>query len=355
MNQAKEIRPGANIYVSGENVLPQLKDYLNGYQKIVVITGHKSYEVFCNHYQKLDYPTFVYNGSASEEDSDRLAAEIKEADVIIAIGGGRLLDTAKMSAETLHADLFMIPTLISNCAPYAPIVAVYHPDRTFRSIRYLVNSAHVTFVDWNLLLTTPSDYMIAGIGDTLAKWYEIEALTRNLSDDQKTASIRLGIASAKEIYSILKNDSEAALNALKTKKISAAFGRIADTIIALAGTVGGFAADYGRTAGAHSIHNALSYIESTHEMLHGAKVAYGILVQLAYTHDIEEIRNLIPFYDKIGLPSKLKSLNVDKTDREALTRVAEIAASPQESFKLLNADLSPTDVLEAIDIVEEKI
>ena len=45
-------------------------------------------------------------------------------------------------------------------------------------------------------------------------------------------------------------------------------------------------------AGAHAIHNGLSYVDETHEILHGSKVAYGILVQLAYTGDDDEIRAL---------------------------------------------------------------
>lgn len=354
MDKAKEIRPGTNIYVSGENVLTQLKDYLAPYKNPAIITGTKSYQVFKNYYTEvLDCPVFVYDGTASEEDSRRLALEIKKADVVIAIGGGKVLDTAKMAVEELNADLFIIPTLISNCAPFAPVMAVYNPNHSFKSIRYAEKCASLTLIDLNLLLATPKDYFIAGIGDTLAKWYEIEALTRNLPDDKKTAFISMGIASAKAIYSILMEDSESALQALESQTVNPAFGRIADTIIGLAGTVGGFAADYGRTAGAHAVHNALSYLPETHDKLHGAKVAYGILVQLAYTGDIDQIHAILPFYKKIQLPTSLNDLDVNTSNRENLMKVAEFAASSQESFKLINSNLTPQDVIDAMFKVED--
>ena len=48
-------------------------------------------------------------------------------------------------------------------------------------------------------------------------------------------------------------------------------------------------------AGAHAIHNGLTFIPETHRVLHGQKVAYGILVQLALEGRTDEIAELIPF------------------------------------------------------------
>ena len=42
--------------------------------------------------------------------------------------------------------------------------------------------------------------------------------------------------------------------------------------------------------------NGLSLCSETHPILHGSKVAYGVLVQLAYTGDTSEIEKLLPFY-----------------------------------------------------------
>ena len=42
--------------------------------------------------------------------------EVKNADMIFAVGGGRAVDTCKTAADLMHKPLFTFPTLGSNCA-----------------------------------------------------------------------------------------------------------------------------------------------------------------------------------------------------------------------------------------------
>ncbi|WP_172355154.1 iron-containing alcohol dehydrogenase family protein [Pseudolactococcus insecticola] len=350
MDLTAEVRPGANRYMAGAGVLLDLTDYLAEFETVAVITGEKSYDVFQSYMpEKLPYQVFRYDGSASDEDAARLATAIGHADAVVGIGGGRVMDTAKLTAEVLHSDLVLVPTIISNCAPYTPVTAVYNPDHSFKRIGGQIRASFLTIVDYQFLLQTPHDYFIAGIGDTVAKWYEIEGLTRHLSDDEKTAFIRLGIASAREILAILLASSDQAIADLTSQKLSAAFGNITDAIIGLSGTVGGFAGLYGRTAGAHAVHNGMTLLPETHPILHGAKVAYGVLVQLAYTNDFDEIRKLLPFYQKINLPIRLSQLAITNTDRGHLREMATFSASDFESFKLLDESITADKVMDAIE------
>ena len=43
-----------------------------------------------------------------------------DADAIVAIGAGKLSDTAKNVAEILDLDLIIVPTLACACAAYSP-------------------------------------------------------------------------------------------------------------------------------------------------------------------------------------------------------------------------------------------
>ncbi|MGY3766096.1 iron-containing alcohol dehydrogenase family protein [Vagococcus vulneris] len=352
MNIANEVRPGGNRYVSYEGSVKELADYLKPFKKIAFVTGKKSFKIFSDYYQKEIDNVFYYDGTASYEDGERLSNLIGEADVVVGIGGGRVLDTAKITADNLKAETVLVPTLISNCAPFAPVAAVYYPNRSFRGVGYFEKSAYLTLVDPTLLLTTPEDYFVAGIGDTLAKWYEIEGILRFLNDEEKTAYIRLAVSSAKMIKELLLEDAEQGIEDLKNQQVTPAFIRLTDTIIALAAEVGGFGGIYGRSAGAHALHDGLSYLEETHEELHGKKVAYGILVQLAYTGDLGEIVTLLPFYDKVGLPTKLAELNVSNTGFDYLVPVLNHAVSPEESFVLLDSSITPEKLYEAIVKVE---
>jgi len=353
MNLLEEVRPGANRYISGSGILKGLPAYLPGFHSGAIITGTKSYEVFQAYYgNSLPYDVFKYDGSSSDEDGRRLAGIIGSVDVIIGIGGGRVLDTAKLAAEILNCRFISIPTLISNCAPYAPVAAVYNLDHAFKRIGAFTLASFITFVDWDFLLATPKEFLIAGIGDTIAKWYEIEGITRQLPESDRTASVRLGIATAKEILEILKNDSAQALANLEQQIVTPAFGRIADTIIALAGAVGGFAHKYGRVAGAHAIHNGLSLLPETKSILHGYKVAYGILIQLSYLEEWDEITQLLPLYKKIGLPSTLKALNLPGFNEEILLPFVEFAAKKEESFVMIDAKVTAKKLLGSIEKLE---
>lgn len=65
----------------------------------------------------------------------------------------------------------------------------------------------MTIVDTRFLLATPVDYFIAGIADTLAKYYEMEAIVRTMAEEDKTALVRLGFQSAKLIKELLIADA----------------------------------------------------------------------------------------------------------------------------------------------------
>lgn len=353
MDIDEEIRPGANRYVSEEGATANLPTLLTGFSHPIIITGEKSYAAYQAHTTKpLHLPVYRYDGSASDADAARIAAEAKHADMIIAIGGGRLLDTAKLVAEIFDCEYITVPTLASNCAPYTPIGAIYNAvGHTFNRVAYFPRAPYATVVDWDIIATTPEDYLVAGIGDTLAKWYEMEGITRPRRDSL-TAFSQMGFSAAQTIRTILQRTAVPAVVALRKGQVTADLVAIADTIIGIAGTVGGFAGADGRMAGAHAIHNGLSYVDETHEILHGSKVAYGILVQLAYTGDDDEIRALLPFYQQVGLPTNLSDLHVVRDLKVKKALVADWAAADTESFRLIDPDISSEKVLAAMDKVE---
>lgn len=152
-----ELRPGANRFVSESGALAYLDTILADFNQPVVITGEKSFAAFAKVYPgELSLPVYHYDGSASDENGHELAQEIGHADAVVGIGAGRLIDTAKVAAEALGAELISIPTLASNCAPFTPLAAIYHPQgHTFSYVEYFKKSAYITLVDYNLLLSTP--------------------------------------------------------------------------------------------------------------------------------------------------------------------------------------------------------
>ncbi|EMQ7329483.1 iron-containing alcohol dehydrogenase, partial [Listeria monocytogenes] len=121
------------------------------------------------------------------------------------------------------------------------------------------------------------------------------------------------------------------------------------------GMVGGFGDNYGRCAGAHSIHDALTMVPETHHLLHGNKVAYGILVQLVIENRWDEIERLLPFYSELGLPMSLYDMGLATLAEETLVDVSRRATEPHETIHMMPGEMTADVVLNAMKQLEDSM
>lgn len=354
------VRSTPNQYISCSGALQQLPNIVKPFKKPYIVTGEKSYEVFKKYAPEslFKIPVLQYDGTSSDENARALAEQAAEADVIIAVGGGKVCDTAKMTAHELGCDIITVPTVAATCAPTSAVVANYHPNHTFKDIGYMTRMPYACVVDLDLLVMSPVEYYIGGICDTLVKWYEADSIARHIQGEMDV-NVSLGLAAAKITQQVLLKDTQEALHSIQTKTVTPAFKRVIDTIFNVSAAVGSFAGEYGRIAGAHAVHNALSLFHETHDIQHGVKVAYGLLVQLVVTRDIEEATRLIKFYDEQGFIYSWKQLHIAEPIETAAIKMAQFAASDKESFRLAVPNITPEMIVEAVyqleTLVEETV
>lgn len=352
MRLSQVVRPGPGQFLCEPGALKYLDQKLAAFKNPVVITGDLSYQAFEKHYPgNLNLPVYRYDGTASHEDMERLAKLVAGTDCVVGIGGGRLLDTAKGTSELLQVEYVTVPTVLGTCSAYTPLSAVYHPDHSFKVVDYYEKAALLCLMDLDLLVESPKKYFMGGIGDTLAKWYEAEGITRHVTE-ALPAMVEVGLKTAKVTQQVLLKDSKEALRSLEQHVVTPAFKRVAEAVVAIAGTVGGFAGEYGRMAGAHAVHNGMSLVSETHNFEHGVKVAYGVLVQLWASGDEEEVNKLLPFFTENEFPHRLADFGVEEDLLEKAKKVATFAASDAETFNLAVPGVTKEQVLDAMKAVE---
>lgn len=76
-------------------------------------------------------------------------------------------------------------------------------------------------VEPRIILQAPDDYLLAGIGDTLAKWYEVVVLAPQ--PETLPLTVRLGINSACAIRDLLLDSSEQALADKQQRRLTQHF------------------------------------------------------------------------------------------------------------------------------------
>lgn len=348
-------RSGPDNYVQGSGMLAELIDhYTQGRTHVAAITGHASYEAFRRAVGNTDAlggaSVHRYDGTVSAQDIGRLAAETAGSDLIVAIGGGRVCDTAKAVAARLGSDIVTVPTIAATCAAYSSHTVIYNRHHVKSGFEQHDHSPLATLVDTALLVHAPERTLIAGIGDSIAKWYEAKAIMRPGTRIRPTE--RLGLIAAENVKDLLLEHAQNAIAANQAGEETQAFCDAVEAIFTLSGSVGGFANRKGRSSGAHATANAITALPGSEHSLHGEQVAYGILVLLTVLGDEDNLRLLRDWYRQIGLPRSLADLGIDASDDNIRT-VSAVAASPRENFVLAVPGITPEQIAHAMRAVAQ--
>lgn len=107
--------------------------------------------------------------SASFDEAVFIAKKVcvEDISVIIGIGGGRVLDTAKYTAHISKAVYICMPTSLSNDSLASPFAVLETYGKNRKTIECKIPTAII--VDTNMITNAPVDQMLSGIGDTIAK------------------------------------------------------------------------------------------------------------------------------------------------------------------------------------------
>jgi glycerol dehydrogenase-like iron-containing ADH family enzyme len=298
---------------------------------------------------KLNINQSSYSPDCSEASLQNLhqAVSQHQADLIIGVGGGKALDTAKLLAHQRQLPIVTIPTSAATCAAWTALSNIYTDAGAFQYDVPLRACPDLLILDYDLILSAPQRTLIAGIGDAIAKWYEA-----SVSSGHSAATLIIAaVQQARVLRDILLQKSAPAL----ANPGSEDWQEVVDATVLLAGIIGGLGGANCRTVAAHAIHNGLTHIAAAHSALHGEKVAYGILVQLRLEEMIPgnqlavtSRQQLLKFYQEIGLPKSLEDLGLKNVTLAELRHAAEVACSPNSDLHRLPFKVNSEQLIAAM-------
>ena len=290
-----------------------------------------------------------YGADCSESGLTNLLEAVAQhgADLIIGVGGGKALDAAKLVAHRCNLPVVTVPTSGATCAAWTALSNIYSEQGAFLYDVSLTKCPDLLILDYDLVQTASRRTLVAGIGDALAKWYEASVS----SGRSEQTLIIAAVQQARILRDLLFQKSGAAVQTPGSE----VWREVVDATVLLAGVIGGLGGAQCRTVAAHAVHNGLTQLLQSHGILHGEKVAYGILVQLR----LEELmqgsvlaetsrQQLLKFYSDMGLPQSLNDLGLGKITLAELHQAAVFACRPGSDIHHLPFTVTPEHLLAAM-------
>ncbi len=295
-----------------------------------------------------------FGGECSQAEIDRLTASARSGacDVIVGVGGGKALDTAKAVAHELKLPVVIVPTLASTDAPCSALSVIYSEAGVFESYLVLPRNPDVVVVDTALIAAAPVRFLVAGMGDALATWFEADSCRiRRAANMTGRPGSMTAYSLARLCYDTLLEYGPLAKAAVETQSVTPALEHVVEANTLLSGL--GF--ESGGLAACHAIHNGLTSLEATHAYWHGEKVAIGVLAALFLTDKSRDlIDEVYGFCEAVGLPTTLADIGLPDPTDEDLELVASTACAPGETIHNEPAEVKPETVLWALKTADQE-
>lgn len=272
--------------------------------------------------ERIEYELSYHEGHCCREtyeETRRRALDI-EADVIIGIGGGRLLDTAKIASDRAGIRSITIPSSAATCAAAAWLSVEYTIEGAFVGNYWTKYPPFSTLIDTNLILKRcPERLNMAGIVDAMAKYPEMEYNRRDAQNFSPNAFSEVSMDAARHNYNYFMKHQRELVNKFKKKTMDDQMEMAVAKCISITGIISCLACAGKQAAISHMLYNYICcrHVEITKQYLHGEIVGASLCYQLAVNgHSREDVEDMRIFLDGAGIPSGMGGIGLELTSDE---------------------------------------
>ncbi|MBQ9131715.1 MAG: iron-containing alcohol dehydrogenase [Clostridia bacterium] len=319
----KSFRIGCGRYVQEPGVLRTCGEEIRRLGRAPLIVGgktalqitrstiEKSVSAACESYRLEEY-----GGTCNDEYAREMAelAAQEGYDVIVGVGGGVIMDLAKLIASFAALPVINIPTSSATCAAYTPLSVRYTPEgRTVGSMHHQ-REVDAVLVDTSVMSDQPPRLLLAGVFDALAKFVEIKQ-RYGTEGAESPLGLDWAYVLSGHSYEELCGKTRPCLEDMRRGEISDTVERVIFTAIAATGVISGIARGSNQCALAHKFYEATRFFfhEASRPYLHGEIVGVGLLLQNAFNGEAENNRDLLALMAEYGMPRCLGDIGVDAT------------------------------------------
>ena len=352
----KAIFPGC--YLQGKDILRNLGEIQELKKKSVfilatskavenIIPGNLSnWKRIC----EIKYERF--SGACTWDEINRVREIVKQGtyDFIIGMGGGKTLDTARVVAKQLGVKYIAAPTIAATDAPTASACVVYSNEGSVVDYFTTSNPDYV-LMDTRIIAEAPARFLVSGMGDALATWFEAETCDRSCFRNICGGfNLRAIMSLAETCYKTLLTYGVTAKIACENNLVNPALEYIVEANTLLSGL--GF--ESGGLSTAHGIHDCLCNLEGTHAYYHGEKVAFGTLAGLFLESRPQAlVDEVYAFCRSVELPTTLAQIGLEGvTDRELDTAIHPVFDNKQSYLHNVRFELTPEGIIEALRMAD---
>lgn len=329
-------------YIQGPGVISRIGRYIGiinvkraailASRRAIVAEGARVTEsLHSNHIESVDC---IFDGECSLQEIEKHVAALKDEDIdcLIAVGGGKPVDAGKSIAWRLEIPVVIVPTLASNDAPCSALSVLYTPEGASDVVEFYPTSPTLVVIDTDIVADANERYLVAGMGDAMATWYETRICLNNL-DARTPLGARPTIAAcamAEICAHTLFEHGEAAAKSVVVNQNGTALEKVVEANTLLSGI--GF--ESGGLALAHPMALAYTQIDELHtNYLHGEMVAMGTMVQLAMEQS-GDAKKVAEFFARVGLPIHLGQFSMSPQDTNKLDIIIESAMANANSHQM---------------------
>lgn len=319
------------IIKTGENILSRLDSLIESshlcFPKKILVTQENLWSTYQNDLSNTKFEEVIFVKGGRVDEADFLAPKIKNRDaLVLAFGGGSVLDIVKYCASNTDTPYVTIPSTLSNDAVYSCVARLTDEGKK-RS--FGVQPPIGIIVDFNVIRKSPLYLIKAGVADIVSNLSALKDWVLAYHDIGEPINELAYMLSKEAVMPLFAYHSEEDL-------LTNSFLYDLTNAIVTSGLAMIIAGNTRVSSGAeHLLSHAIDEYFPERATIHGLQVGWGhLMVEKNFRKDDASYSVLKRFYDELGI-SKTIAEYVDWREDE-LEIILPYAKQIRNRYTILN-------------------